>query len=156
MFEEENDANLQHLPLFRKGRDIYELTSKIIELISDDDDVQVFIKGVMLEDAAMLSVKVAGAEASDLYDLRMENATFIRKSAKDLLTHCTSLEMFGFKDTHYLNLIRDEIEEYRLLFIEWTKTFNQWNYVKDKWGLFNPPGINADDMDLDDDHPYNE
>ncbi len=154
MLEDNNDFNPQHLPLFRKGRDIFDLTSKIIELIPDDDEVQGFIKQVMLEDAAMLSVKVAGAEASDLYDLRMENATMIRKAARDLQTHCSSLEMFGFKETHYLNLIREDIEEYRLLFLEWIKSFDQWNYVTDRWGLFNPPGINAEDPE--DDKPFND
>lgn len=154
MFEENNDFDPQHLPLFRKGREIFEVTSKVIELIPEEDQVQGYIKSVMLEDAAMLSVKVAGAEASDLYDLRMENATIIRKAARDLVTHCSSLEMFGFQEKQYLLLIKEAIEEYRLLFIEWIKTFDQWNYVTDRWGLFNPPGINADDPD--DDVPFND
>ena len=142
------------MPLFLKGREIFELTSKIIDLIPDEDEVQGFIKQVMLEDAAMLSVKVAGAEAGDLYDLRMENATLIRKAARDLQTHCSSLEMFGFRETHYLDLIRDEIEAYRLLFINWIKGFDEWNYITDKWGLFNPPGISAEDQE--DENPFNE
>lgn len=156
MFEENKEFKPQHFPLFRKGQEIFDVTSKVIDLIPDDDEVQVHIKSIMLEDAAMLSVKVAGAEASDLYDLRMENATIIRKAARDLINHCSSLEIFGFQETHYLHLIREAIEEYRILFIEWVKSFDQWNYVKDRWGLFNPPGINADDPDPDNDIPFND
>ncbi|PRY14214.1 hypothetical protein CLV24_10424 [Pontibacter ummariensis] len=143
----------KHLPLYRKGQEIYEITAKIVELIPTDDEAQAIIRPLLIEDAAMLSVKVVSAEAADLYDLRMENAAIIRKAARDLLAHCTGLEMFGFKEAQYLHLIREAVEAYRLLFIEWVKDFDQWNYVVDKWGLFNPPGIDVDtsedDMDND-------
>ena len=141
MPEENKPNNPAHLPLFRKGKEIYELTNKIIELIPEDDEAQGCLKQFMLQDAAMLSVKVAGAEAADVYDLRMENAAIIRKAARDLLAHCSRLELFGFEDSQYLHLIREEVEAYRLLFIKWVKGFDQWNYVEDSWGLFNPPGI---------------
>ncbi len=102
---------------------------------------------MMLEDAALLTVKVSGAEAGDLYDIRMENATLIRKAARDLSSHCHTLEMYSFNDTHYLVLIREAIEVYKLLFREWVKSFDPWNYVADDWGLFNPPGIHPDQQD---------
>lgn len=156
MHEEDPDNfSPEQLPVFKKGKEIFELTSKITDLITDDDDRMLCnYKGFMLEDAAMLTVKVAGAEAADLYDIRMENAAIIRKAARDLLTHCSGLEMFGFKETQYLHLIREAIEEYRLLFIEWVKGFDPWNYTVDRWGLFNPPGISADDHDPNDDIPF--
>jgi hypothetical protein len=33
--------------------------------------------------------------------------------------------------------------------------FDVWNYIKDDWGLFNPPGVNAHDKDPDQDIPFN-
>lgn len=45
-----------------------------------------------------LSVKVAGAEAAELYDLKMENATIIRKAAHDLMVQNHSLDAFGFDE----------------------------------------------------------
>lgn len=129
------------LPVYQKGQEIYEITSKIIDLIQDNDPVLGHIKGMMLKDAAMLTVKVSGAEAGDLYDIRMENAAIIRKAARELSTHCTSLEMFGFKDTQYLVLIREALEVYKVHFRKWVQSFDPWNYVLDDWGLFNPPGI---------------
>lgn len=153
MHEEDDahSANPEQLPIFKKGLEIYELTVKITDLIPDEDQMLCTYKGFMLEDAANLTVKVAGAEAADLYDIRMENAAIIRKAARDLMTHCSGLKMFGFKDTQYLHLIREAIEEYRLLFIDWVNTFDPWNYCVDRWGLFNPPGVSADDHDPDDD-----
>lgn len=42
-----------------------------------------------------------------------------------------------------------------MLFIEWVTGFDMWNYIKDEWGLFNPPGVSAHDKDPDDDIPFN-
>jgi len=47
------------------------------------------------------------------------------------------------------------VEEYRLLFIDWVASFDKWNYIIDRWGLFNPPGIGPFDKDPDDDIPFN-
>lgn len=156
MFEDDDDdepANLEQMPLFLQGQEIYALTAEIADLIPEDDEMMGPYKDFMLEDASLLSVKVAGAENCDLYDMRMENAALIRKAARDLLVHCRTLEMFDFKETQYLDLIREAIEEYRLLFIDWVKGFDPWNYIIDRWGLFNPPGVDAHDPDPDDDLP---
>lgn len=143
------DLNPEQIPLYQKGREILELTAKIADLIPEDAPLLDSIKDLMLEDAALLTVKVAGAEAGDLYDIRMECAAIIRKAARDLQTHCASLAMFGYEETHYLQLIRDALEEYRLLYLEWVSGFDQSNYVVDRWGLFNPPGVGPEDPDPD-------
>jgi len=48
-----------------------------------------------------------------------------------------------------------KVEEYRLLFIDWVSKFDKWDYVIDRWGLFNPPGVGPFDHDPDDDIPFN-
>jgi len=109
----------------------------------------------MAENSLIIPAKISGAEAVDIYDLKMENAAVIRKAARELITDARGIQMNGFKDTEYLDLLRIEIEEFRVLFAEWVKTFDPWNYSIDRWGLFNPPGINYDDKDPDDDIPFN-
>jgi hypothetical protein len=110
----------------------------------------------MLENAMLIPVKIAGAEGGDLYDLRMENAAIIRKAARELYVQAGSLRYEeGIKDMDYISLLRSTIEEFRLLFIDWVASFDVWNYIKDSWGLFNPPGVNAHDKDPDDDIPFN-
>lgn len=151
----ERRKRVEDLPIYKKGKEIYDMTRKVCELIPDDNEHLQDIKGHMLSDAAMLSVKVAGAEGGDLYDLRMEAAAIIRKAARDLMVSNHSLEMFGFEEVEYFDIVRDLIEEYRLLFIEWVAGFDQWNYIIDRWGLFNPPGVGPFDKDPDDDIPFN-
>jgi hypothetical protein len=151
MFDDDDEvSDGRELPIFKKGKEIWEITRHIIDLIPDGDEQLNEVGQWMMLDAANLSVKVSGAEAGDLYDLKMEAASIIRKSARELIVQTHNLEAFGFKETHYFQVLRDAVEEYRLLFIDWVKGFDQWNYIIDRWGLFNPPGIQPDDIDPDD------
>tara|TARA_R110001592_G_scaffold175042_2_gene414060 strand:- start:110 stop:577 length:468 start_codon:yes stop_codon:yes gene_type:complete len=151
---EEKHIDPASLPLYRKGKEIFELVMKIADLIPDDHPRLQHTKQFMIEDAMMLSVKVAGASSGvGLYDLKMEAAAIIRKSARDLMVQNHALEMFDFKEAHYFDMVRDLIEEYRLLFIDWVAAFDPWDYIIDRWGLFNPPGVGPHDHDPDDDIP---
>jgi len=157
MEEDEDDdfRDPEKLAIFKKGQEIFEVVHQICDLIPEDNDHLQFIKGQMLSDAAMLTVKIAGAEGGGLYDIRMECAAIIRKAARDLMVTNHSLEMFGFKEVEYFDIVRDLIDEYRLLFIDWVAGFDKWNYYIDRWGLFNPPGVGPFDKDPDDDIPFN-
>ncbi len=149
MFEEyeSRHGKIKKLPLYQKGKEIMDVVLQITELIPEDEVHLNTVKRIMLEDARVLTVKVVGAEAGDLYDLRMECATIIRKAARNLMVQNHTLEMFGFEHTDYFDIVRKLIDEYRLLFIDWVAGFDKWNYVVDDWGLFNPPGIGPGDAD---------
>lgn len=152
--DEDDISTPEKLPIYRKGQEIFDMVSKIVDLIPDDNKYLTDIKDRILSDAAQLTVKVAGAEAAGLYDLKMENASIIRKAARDLMVQQHSLESFGFEFVEYYQMVRDLIEEYRLLFIDWVAGFDKWDYVIDKWGLFNPPGVGPFDRDPDEDIPF--
>jgi hypothetical protein len=144
----------EKFPIYRKGKEIFDMVSKITALIPENDEYLMDIKACMLCDAALLTVKVAGAETAGLYDLKMENAAIIRKAARDLIVQQHSLDMFGFEYVEYYQIVRDLIEEYRLLFIDWVAGFDKWDYIIDRWGLFNPPGIGPFDKDPDEGIPF--
>ena len=153
--DEEERINPKELPLYKKGQEIFEVVDQICQLIPDDNEMLGHVKGVMYEDAMLLTVKIAGAEGGQLYDIKMEAATIIRKAAMELMIQNHALEMFGFEHVEYFQMVRDLIEEYRLLFIDWVSKFDKWDYIIDRWGLFNPPGISPFDHDPDDDIPFN-
>jgi hypothetical protein len=152
---EEDDLSIDpaQLPIYKKGIEILDVVMQIGQLIPEENEHLQLIRADMIHDAALLSVKVAGASKSELYDLKMEAATIIRKAARDLMVQNHSLEMFGFEDVEYYQIVRDLIEEYRLLFIQWIAGFDKWDYIIDRWGLFNPPGVGPFDKDLDEDIP---
>ena len=148
--------------LYKKANTIEQLSAKIVDLVNNytEDDVAnlEYLKTqaqFIAEDSLRIPVKIAGAWNVELYDIKMENAAIVRYSARQVRTHLMGLEIHGFKEIEYLDLLRKEIDEFRVMFAEWVKTFDQWNYIIDRWGLFNPPGVNYDDKDPDDDLPFN-
>ncbi|GGA74587.1 hypothetical protein GCM10008015_14070 [Flavobacterium palustre] len=148
---------LHQFPLYQKAEQIYKITRGLIEIVpADNEFLQETTVRFMMENAMIIPAKIAGAQAVELYDLKMENATIIRKAARELYVQAGSLRFEeAISDQDYIHLLRTEIDEFRLLFIDWVAGFDVWNYIKDNWGLFNPPGISAHDKDPDDDIPFN-
>lgn len=147
--------DIENMPVYRKAMEILKITHQITQLVNDQDDKMLQSTAeFMREDALQIPAKIAGAEGGDLYDLRMENAAIIRKCARNIYVSCNTFLATDFKEVEYLTLLRKEIDEFRLLFAQWVQSFDQWNYVIDRWGLFNPPGVKYDDKDPDDDLPF--
>ena len=156
MFDKDDDeVDPKDLAIYKKGMEIFQVVDHICQLIPDEDERLGHVKGIMLEDAILLSVKVAGATGDQLYDIKMEAAAIIRKAARELMIQNHALEMFGFEHVEYYQIVRDLLEEYRLLFIDWVARFDPWDYIIDRWGLFNPPGVGPFDHDPDEDIPFN-
>lgn len=133
---EEEDKNLQAMPIYRKAVEIMELTEQIVDTFTDEQHVERY-GASMVEDAMILPAKIAGAEAMDYYVAKMENATLVKVHARGLLTQAASIKHLGIINEQYIQLLRDEIEAFRLLFREWIKTF-ETNTIRegDGWGLF--------------------
>lgn len=144
---QKRQENVMKMPLFLKGEEILEVVRQLIDLIPEEDELLNSLKGILLEDAFILTSKILSAEAVEIYDLKMENATLIRKAARDLMVQNHTLKEFGFEHTEYFQIVRNLLEEYRLLFIDWVATFDINNYIIDRWGLFNPPGVSPFDKE---------
>jgi len=147
---------LKKMPLFQKAEQILKITMGLVEIVPKENEfLQETTVRFMMENACIIPTKIAGAVGVELYDLKMENATLIRKAARELYVQAGSLGFDGaILDKDYIHLLRTEIDEFKLLFVDWVTGFDKWNYIKDDWGLFNPPGVNANDKDPDDDIPF--
>lgn len=156
----------EKLPIFMKAMEIQKIVDHIVKAVENSEiefeekfEEQMIKSNLdyLRQNSLIIPAKIAGAGGEDmLYDIKMENAAIIRKAARELITDARGLQMNGYKDIEYLDLLRREIEEFRLLFAEWVKSFDCWNYIIDRWGLFNPPGINYDDHDPNDDIRFDE
>ena len=133
---EEERRKLESLPIYQKALEIFDLTSRIADTFDKDESVKPY-HGIMVEDSAIIPAKIAGAEAMDDYILKMENAVIIKIHARSLFTQTAALGYLTGVDEEYLQLLRNEIEEFKLLFKAWVKTF-EINTTKegDGWGLF--------------------
>lgn len=144
-------------PIFQKAEEIFKIANAIVKAIPDDNEyMQETTARFMIESAVTIPAKLSGAMAIDLYDLQMEAAAIIRKNARELYVLVGSLRFDDdFKEKEYIELLRNAIEDFRFLFVDWVATFDPYNYIIDRWGLFNPPGISAHDKDPDYDIPFN-
>lgn len=139
----------RNTPLYKKSEEIYETLKIITDLIPDDNDHLQFTKQHILENIYTIQAKIVGAEAVDLWDLKVENAGIIRKCGRELMVLYHSLKMFGFEEAEYYKIVRRQLEEFRLLFRDWVVGFNPKHFITDDWGLFNPPGIPQDYVQSD-------
>ena len=109
-----------------------------------------FTKQHILENIYTIQAKLAGAYSVRIWDLKMENAAIIRKCARELMVLQHSLTAFGFEEADYYQIVRRQLEEFRLLFRDWVASFNPKHFIVDDWGLLNPPGIPQDYEQRDD------
>ena len=126
---------IRNMPVMLKARQIFELTKALTELV-DENHSFALVKQMMMEDSMMIAPKIAGAEGGDLYSIRMENAVLIQHHAKQLMVQTFTLEHEKMVDTSYIKLLRDELENFRQLFILWVDTFDKTNDVYDGWIRF--------------------
>jgi hypothetical protein len=89
----------------------------------------------MFRNSIIIPPKISGAEAGDLYIIRMENAAIIRKAANDIYVDCNMLLEDNVAHEQDIELLRSEIEQFREYFIEWVAGFEKDEY-SDEWGLF--------------------
>lgn len=108
----------------------------------DDDDDFVVPKEMiewhreeMRRNSMIIPAKISGAEAGDLYIIRMENAAIIRKAAMDINLDCHLLTEAQIADDQDVTLLREEIEQFREYFKEWVAGF-ELDEFEDEWGLF--------------------
>ncbi len=137
--DEEFDARKEHEkiyrhPLMKKAKDIFGLTRALVGSL--DEARKELYGNIMMEDAMVMSAKFAGAEGISDYVLKMEKAVIMKVHAKSLYSMTYQL---GMEETHaeeHLELLREAIGEYRLLFKEWIKGFDPNEKYDDGWGIF--------------------
>ena len=157
--DEEDDDMMSHddilkMPIFQKAMDILQMVLALKEFIDIEDELSKLTMDSMLHDAIQIPPKLSGAMAAGHYDLKMETATIVRKYARQVMIHTHHFWDINPQTDEYLLLLRNEIDEFRQLFVVWVEGFDPWNHIIDRWGLFNPPGVSAHDHDLDDEMPY--
>ncbi|MGA2667966.1 MAG: hypothetical protein ABSF32_03510 [Ignavibacteria bacterium] len=138
-FTDEEFEKHKKLPIYKQSLLIRRLTKAVVEPIDEDKD-ELNLKQLMLENAYMISAKIAGAEAGELYSYRLENAFSIKRYANELLAEATLCETKKMGSQKFLKPLKDELEELRLMFIEWVDSFDRSKDVEDPWTLWQDYG----------------
>jgi hypothetical protein len=122
------------LPIFIKSQEIFDLAEAIAEGLKESD-MKEHLKGEIFLQSSLIQVKIAGAEGGGLYSLRMQNAVLIKIAVMDLMNAVSFAEMVNINEEDYVKLMREKVEEFRLLFLDWIRGFNKDYDIPDNWGI---------------------
>lgn len=125
------------LPVFRQGMEVLDTVNTIAELVTDAAEQQEKIVletvRIMLEDMQIVLAKIAGAEGADLYGLQIENAYIIKAHARNVQVSTNMLKMSDTVDASYIQLLRDQVDEFRKAYLDWVNGFDPTNDIKGEW-----------------------
>jgi hypothetical protein len=124
------------LPVMKQAKAIFTLVQALLESLPDENDFADHYRDVMWTDAATISAKINSAEAMDFYSLKMENAVLAKVAAQNLSNQVSGLAMLELASEEYCQLLRDEVEEFRKVFVDWVAGFTRTPDLPDEWGLF--------------------
>lgn len=131
--------------LFKKAIDILNLTRTICDLLPEDDQGEV-TRHLMLENAMIVPSKIKGALAVDeVYSIVMESAVIIKINICQLKEQLWACSAIHDVEDKYLDVLKNEIEEFKKIFIWWVSSFDKENDLPDEWHLFNDPASFPDD-----------
>jgi hypothetical protein len=132
----EERAKLKKHPLLKQAKEIVAIVDALLATSSDEQKDDPY--GATLRDSAMIIVaKLSSGLRSDSYLLCMQNAAIIREHGEYLRLSNHMLNYSGAFDEKYVNMFREEMENFRLLFMEWAKEIRKMESdVEDEWGLF--------------------
>lgn len=122
------------LPVFKKADEILELAEVIAEALKEDDKKE-HLAAEIVSNAMLIQVKIAGAEGGNLYSLRMQNAVLIKIAVQDMFNAIVFSSMVKINEEDYVELMRDKIEEFRLIFVDWIRSFDKSNDIPDNWAI---------------------
>jgi hypothetical protein len=66
-----NYDKTQHIPIYQKAELLFQLVESLSASLPEDNEILQSMKEIMRADAMMLPAKIAGAEAGNIYSIRM-------------------------------------------------------------------------------------
>lgn len=138
---------IQHKQLSQKAKEIFMLLNVLEESFPKNElEDRLHPVYLMQENIVKARAKLAGAKAlREIYHALMENAVLVKVNMTELKTQLFAAEEFYTSHKDYLDIIRKELDDFRLLFVEWVKTFDPGQDMPDEWHLFNDPDSFPDD-----------
>jgi hypothetical protein len=132
--DRENNHHAHQHPLMLKSKDIGKLTYAIVGSL---DEARKELYGhLMVESANVLQVKFFGAEGTDDYILKMENAVMMKIHARQLHAMTYQLAVESTHAEEHLQLLRNALADFKKLFSLWVTSFDPHQKSPDGWGIF--------------------
>jgi len=123
--------NLKAVPIYRKALELCKMSREIASYVTYNKDLLKLyqsnslrdnIADSLLTDAILIPQKIAQAECSESYAIRMKSATYVNIIIRNIQSYCTGLEKDGVREKEYLNLLRQEVQSFRSLYSNWKRS----------------------------------
>jgi hypothetical protein len=124
----------EKIPVYKKAQELFDLAEVIADSLKEDE-MKEHLSVQMLSNAAMVQAKIAGAEGGGLYSLRMQNAVLIKLAVQDMFNAVSFASMVEINEEDYVDLMRDKVDEFRLVFNEWVRGFDKTYDIPDNWAI---------------------
>ena len=124
----------EKLPVYIKAQELFDLVEIIAEALKEDE-MKEHLAVQMFSNAALVQAKIAGAEGGGLYSLRMQNAVLIKLAVQDMFNAVSFASMVKINEEDYVDLMRDKIDEFRLVFNDWIRGFDKTYDIPDNWAI---------------------
>ncbi len=124
----------EQLPVYQKAQELFDLVEVIGEALKEDE-MKESLAAQMFTNAAMIQAKIAGAEGGGLYSLRMQNAVLIKLAVQDMFNAVSFASIVEINEKDYVDLMREKVEEFRLIFNEWIRGFDKTYDIPDNWAI---------------------
>jgi len=124
----------EKLPVYQKAQELFDLAEVIADSLKEDE-MKEHLAAQMWTNAALVQAKIAGAEGGGLYSLRMQNAVLIKLAVQDMFNAVSFASMVEINEEDYVDLMRDKVEEFRLVFNEWVRGFDKTYDIPDNWAI---------------------
>jgi hypothetical protein len=140
----QSGKNFAHLAVMQKAMELLDMVQIFCDaMYSDDSDFTEdpdkmlwrHITQQMLEDGFSIPVKIAGTESTDIFSTKMEYAVFIKSAATRIYASSRAISNEGGDSESYLELIRNQVDEFKVEFISWIQGFDRQKDVPDDWGI---------------------
>jgi hypothetical protein len=131
--------------LYRKSIDILNLAQTISDILPEEDDDPLSTKSLMMQNAYLVPAKIQAALAMEYYSLMMENAVIIKVNICQLREQLWACREFHDVEQSYIDVLRNEIDTFRKIFVEWVTAMDKENDLPDEWHLFNDPSTFPED-----------
>lgn len=137
--------------LYKKAEEIDDTLNSIAKLIPERKVFFVFMNALILKASGRITTNLIRAQETNRYDRKMHCAALVRGSCLEISGLGDEFHKRGFSDSKYFSIVDRQLEEFRILFLDWVANFDNKQFITDRWGIFNPPGISIDYIQNPDD-----
>lgn len=123
------------LPVFKKSEELFDLAEAMADSLKDEDARKAHLASEIFNNAALIQAKIAGAEGGGLYTIRMQNAVLIKLATQDMFNAAAVASMMKINEKDYVDLLREKIDEFRIVFNEWIRGFDKTYDIPDNWAI---------------------